>query len=46
MKQKDTIKCKGENYILIKEYRDFFLVISEVGFNIKRIAKLTMEHRR
>lgn len=39
MKNK-ALKLKGENYKIIKEYREFFLAIDEFGFNLKRIPKL------
>ena len=40
MKLQDTIKIKGENYTIIKEYSDLFLAVSEFGVNLKRIPKL------
>ena len=40
MKEGQTLKIKGEGYKIIKEFRDSFLTISEVGFNFKTIPKL------
>lgn len=36
------LKIKGEVYRIIKEFTDEFLAISEFGFNLKRIPKLTL----
>jgi len=36
-----TFTIKGEEYKTIKEYYTFYLCISEFGFNLKRIPKLT-----
>jgi hypothetical protein len=35
-----VFKIKGEEFRVIKEYQDFYLTISEFGFNLKRIPKL------
>lgn len=40
MKIGQTLKIKGEEYKIIKEFTDAFLLISEFGFNLKRIPKL------
>ncbi|AGX43990.1 hypothetical protein [Clostridium saccharobutylicum] len=31
---------KGEEYRVIKDYKDFYFCVSEFGFNFKRIPKL------
>ena len=40
VKLQQTIKLKGENYTLIKEFLDTFLAVSEVGINFIRVPKL------
>jgi hypothetical protein len=40
MKGMKIFKIKGEEFKVIKEYRDMYLCISEFGFNLKRIPKL------
>jgi hypothetical protein len=40
MKKGQTFKVRGENYKIIKEFRDSFLAISEFGFKLKTIPKL------
>lgn len=42
MKLGDTIKLQKKNFKIIKEYRDIFLAVSEVGFTFRRIPKLQM----
>lgn len=40
MKIGDTVKLQKENYTIIKEFIDIFLVVSEYGINFKRVPKL------
>jgi len=40
MKVGQTLRIKKEVYRIIKEFADSFLLISEFGFNLKRIPNL------
>ena len=40
MKPGQTLKIRKKVYRIIKEYIDFYLAVSEIGFDLKIIPKL------